>query len=146
MASFYVLSMVKFAIVAPLGILTYKFNIYEAIFIHIAGGGSGVIIFSLLSNQILKIWNRFILFYNRLIKRKPSKKKIFSKRTRLWIHLKNRYGLIGIAIITPILSIPVGAFIAVRFYPIKTAVTYLFISIVFWSLILNILLISGIKL
>jgi Sec-independent protein secretion pathway component TatC len=58
------------------------------------------------------------------------------------IRIKQRFGLVGIAFITPvILSTPVGAFLADRFYKDKKKVIlYLSFSTVFWALALYCLL------
>lgn len=65
-------------------------------------------------------------------------KKIFTKFNRRVIRIKHRFGLTGIAILTPIfLSIPIGAFLAERFYKDKKKVIlYLSISAIAWCFIL----------
>jgi hypothetical protein len=65
-------------------------------------------------------------------------KKIFTKFNRRVIRIKHRFGLTGIAILTPIfLSIPIGAFLAERFYKDKKKViTYLSISAIAWCFVL----------
>lgn len=51
------------------------------------------------------------------------------------IKVKQRFGLSGIALITPIISQPIGAFFAEKFFKDKRKViAYLSISVVFWAL------------
>jgi hypothetical protein len=66
-------------------------------------------------------------------------RKIFTPRTRNIVRLWNKYGLIGLAILTPIaISIPVGTFFITKLERNKKKILlYLFISIVCWSLILT---------
>jgi len=53
------------------------------------------------------------------------------------VRIKNQYGLIGIALTTPLLlSIPVGVFLVVRYYRAsRVKFLYLIASNVIWSLI-----------
>lgn len=67
----------------------------------------------------------------------PKKKKIiFSKRSKRFVKIKNKWGLFGIAILTPlILSIPIGTFLAIRFYKAtKKTIFILILFIIIWSL------------
>ncbi len=46
-----------------------------------------------------------------------KRKKVFTNKNRRIVRIKQRYGLIGIAMITPLLlSIPVGTFLMIRYY------------------------------
>ena len=129
------LSGFKFMIAIPLSAYTYDFNFIQTLIFSIVGGGLGVFLFSALSNKI-----------NRLF---PKKKKI--KRTKkrgvkeiITIKTARKYGVYGIAAITPILlSIPIGTLIALRFFPEKKkTVPILMSSVVIWSLILSVILTS----
>lgn len=74
--------------------------------------------------------------FKRMFPRK-KKNKVFTKRNRLIILGKQKFGLTGIAFLTPfIFSMPLGAFIALRFYSNRLKIlTYMYISIIGWSLI-----------
>ena len=76
------------------------------------------------------------VLFQRMFPRK-KKKKVFTKRNRLIIKGKQKFGLAGIAFLTPfIFSMPLGAFIALRFYSNrKKILTYMYISVIFWSII-----------
>ncbi len=125
----------KFAITVPFFILSEKLSFWESVLFGIASGTFGIIVFMYLSSGILRIWNWFKRKTGWFKRKKPRKK--FSKRTRRWVRLKGRFGLAGIAILTPILlSIPIGCFIAMRYYKNKKKIfLYLFISVVIWSFI-----------
>ncbi len=57
------------------------------------------------------------------------------------IRVKNRFGIVGIAIVTPcIISIPIGCILAARFFKNRTKVlTAMFISATGWAFILTFL-------
>lgn len=97
------------------------------------GGILGTIVFTYLNAGLLNWWKNF--------KRKrfnSEKTTTFKKSTRRIIKIKNKFGLMGIAILTPmLLSIPVGTFLAERFYKDKKKViVYISVSVVVWSIIL----------
>lgn len=68
---------------------------------------------------------------------RKKKKKIFTKKNRFIILGKQKFGLAGIAFLTPfIFSMPLGAFIALRFYSNKAKVLgYMYVAVLFWSVI-----------
>lgn len=113
-----------------------SYNYFEILITLICGGTTGVIFFYYFSN-----WINIQL--NKLFKSK-KKKKVFTKSTRRFISIKNKYGLIGISALTPILlSIPVGCFLASRFYSKKKNTLFIMIAgIVFWAFILPLIKLS----
>lgn len=125
----------KFAITVPFFILKEKLSFTESLLFGITSGTFGIIVFMYLSSGILNLWNWFKRKTGLFKRRKP--KRVFTKRSRRWVKIKSKYGLFGIAAITPfILSIPIGCFIAMRYYKNKKKIfIYLFISVVFWSVI-----------
>jgi len=64
-----------------------------------------------------------------------EQKKVFTKRNRRLVTIFRKYGLFGIAFLTPvILSIPIGTIIANSLEPKKRKIfLFMFISILFWS-------------
>lgn len=67
----------------------------------------------------------------------PARK--FTYRNRITIKIVRKYGLLGIVVLTPIvLSIPIGTFIATRFYASnRYLVLYLSVSVIFWSFLMS---------
>jgi hypothetical protein len=113
----------------PTAVIVFKYNFIKVILVSCAGGITGNIIFTHLSASILKWTHAYKLKRN-----KDHKKIIFSKSTRRIIRIKNRFGLAGIAFITPLISQPIGAFFAEKFFKDKKKVIlYLSVSVVFWS-------------
>lgn len=118
----------------PAVIAIYKYNFIMALLSSCTGAIVGTVVFTYLSAGILKWWDKL---KDRWFASKHPKK-IFTKSNRRVIRIKHRFGLIGIAVLTPIfLSIPIGAFLAERFYKDKKKViTYLSISAICWCIIL----------
>ncbi|MDB2651817.1 pantoate--beta-alanine ligase [bacterium] len=74
------------------------------------GGLVGVVFFVKFSESVLKLYFRFFPF-------KPNTKKKKGFKRAFAIKVARKYGLFGIALITPIfLSIPLGTFLALHFY------------------------------
>jgi hypothetical protein len=118
----------------PTVIAIYKYNYIMALLSSCTGAIIGTVVFTYLSAGILKWWDK--LKERWFASKHP--KKIFTKSNRRVIRIKHRFGLTGIAILTPIfLSIPIGSFLAERFYKEKKKViTYLSISAIFWCIAL----------
>ncbi|MBC7693869.1 MAG: hypothetical protein H7141_00330 [Burkholderiales bacterium] len=118
----------------PAVIAIYKSNYFMALLSSCTGAIFGTIVFTYLFAGILKWWDR--LKEGMFTSKHP--KKTFTKFNRRVIRIKHRFGLTGIAILTPIfLSIPIGAFLAERFYKDKgKVILYLSTSAVLWCFIL----------
>ncbi|MBI4648512.1 MAG: hypothetical protein HY738_18505 [Bacteroidia bacterium] len=138
----------KFVLAVPLGIAAYDLDYFESVIISSSGGIIGVFVFGYLSKFLIICWSYFlggtklekaILAFFKIIcfQRKKKKKKIFSWKNKLIVKVKIYYGIIGIAFLTPcLLSIPIGTFIAVRFYPkLLITFTWLIISVIFWAFV-----------
>jgi hypothetical protein len=82
-------------------------------------------------------WKRLFRKQRARVRAAVREKKVFTKRNRRIIRIKQQYGLVGIAFTTPLLlSIPVGTFLVVRYYRTsKTKFSYLIASNLFWSVI-----------
>ncbi len=80
---------------------------------------------------------RFHVFCTRMSLNKPAK--IFSKRSRFIAKVKSSYGFWGIIIGTPfILTIPVGAFLANKYYAKRPyTVPFMILSIISWAGVLT---------
>lgn len=141
------MSSVKFVTAAPLA-TAYGFNYFETLVITAIGGILGVFIFFQISKAALKAIlktkkNKELEKMNQaeLPGQQPKivKKKIFTWKNKFIVRTVRKFGLPGIAIITPvILSIPLGTFIAFRYFHNKQKVfTYLSMAVIFWAIILS---------
>jgi len=147
-----ILASVKYILTLPYAMiigLEYKY----AIFAVLAGGIGGFLFFFYLSKPVTRGMNwlhprmcsllpqrvkqRFRLLCQR---NKPKKKaRHFSRKNRFIVHLKSSYGFWGIIIATPvILTIPIGAFLANKYYgKRKHIVKYMIASIIGWAGVLS---------
>lgn len=125
----------------------------EAIIAVLIGGIGGFLFFYYLSKSILRgyyllrpqICNiipaflrlRYIYFCERI--RKKKKVKLFSRKNRFIVKLRKTYGFWGIIIVTPfILTIPLGAFLANKYYSKRRqTVPFMILSIIGWAAILS---------
>ncbi|MCX8081565.1 MAG: hypothetical protein N3F09_10055 [Bacteroidia bacterium] len=100
---------------------------FPAIFLMVAGGAfTGSIIFSTLSEKLFGWWNR------RFPYRLKSAK---IKKIRRIIRIKEKFGLWGIALLSPVLlSYPGGCFISVKFFKQKWKIIFaMTLSASFWT-------------
>ena len=129
--SVFLLSTVKFVLGSVPLALGLGFPFLKSFAVTCAGGFLGVFVFVNISDYFLDKWRE-----NRNDKKKnaPFKKK-FTHKNKIIVGAKRRFGLVGIAFLTPLLlSIPIGSFIAMRYFKNKHKVLlYLFGSVIFWS-------------
>ena len=128
----------KFAATFPLVIIKYEFSFLETILWTNVGGILGVYFFAFLAGKLLSWWKRIFRRSNKkILADEQQVKKIFTRRNRRIVRIKQKYGLMGIALITPfLLSIPVGVFLVVRYYRTsKTKFLYLIAANLIWSVI-----------
>ncbi len=116
----------------PAALLLFKDDFITFFVVCTAGGITGNVVFTNLSAILLKKIHAY-----RAKKGLIHKKPIFTRFNRRVISIKNRFGLLGLATITPlVLSTPLGAFLAERFFKDKKRIIiYLSISVVFWELV-----------
>lgn len=128
--------------------LDYK----QAIIAVLIGGIGGFLFFYYLSKHLIRgidfafpylcrgippvLRLKYAAFCERRTKRNP---KIFTRKSRLIAKIKSTYGFWGIVFATPfILTIPVGAFLANKYYSQrKHIVLYMILSIIGWGVILS---------
>ena len=104
-------------------------------------GGAGVVG----SFLFTYIFDGAILLYDKMkakyFPKRESKKKIFSWKSRFIIKSKKNFGMFGIAVIAPWISIPLASFLGVRFFGNRRKVfIWLSISCLIWSVIVFYLL------
>jgi hypothetical protein len=138
------ISSVKF-LFAPFEAERYHFSFWESFVVTTIGGLIGVFAFYYAGTKITTWWKHFVALIKSVFTRKPvdviehKPKKVFTRRRRFVIRIKMKFGLFGIAFITPcLISIPIGTMIAGNFYRKKKGVLLYFIgAVLLWSLILN---------
>lgn len=135
---------VKF-LFSPFEAERYHFNFWESFTVTTGGGIIGILAFYFAGTQITGWWRNFTDLAKSIFLRQPLAeirkipRRNFTRTRRLIVRVKTRFGLAGIAFITPcLISIPLGTAIAADLFRKRRPVLiYLFISLVFWSLLLN---------
>ena len=126
--SVYFSSMFKF-ILGPLLGYKVKLNMLTTILSTVAGMMTVVLVFVFFGDFLRK----------KVIPRLFKKRKRFSVRTRKYVIFWRKYGLAGVAALTPLFFTPiVGSLLAVSFgSPRDKLIVYMFISASFWSVVLT---------
>ena len=159
------ISSFKFIAGPPLA-YSYEFNYIETIIYTVLGGMAGVIIISYYTPKMIYLWHWMSNLWKEIVtpNKKPAfsdpevdlevhpqvhyiyvpthpekQKIIFTRRNRRIVKIWRRWGLLGLALLTPVtISIPVGTFIATRLVPNRKKVfLYMFLSVLFWSVLLS---------
>ena len=133
----FLLSTFKFVLGGVPLALTLGFSFFEAVVVTSLGGFTGVLIFVSLSNFLIKKIKD--LRHKKPKEKVENKKKMFTRKNRLIITVKQRFGLWGIAALTPLLfSIPIGCFIATRYFKDRQKIIiYMFASVLSWSIAIS---------
>lgn len=127
-ATVYFSSMLKF-IFGPLGGYAAGFTLITTILVTVAGMMTVVFIFTFFGNWIRE----------KVIVRFFKKRNKFSQSNRRFVTIWKRYGLIGVAALTPIILTPIGGtLLAVSSgSPKEKIIFYMFISASAWSVIFS---------
>lgn len=146
------LASVKYFVTLPYAMII-GLDFEQALISVLIGGIGGFLFFYYLSKRILLLGDflfpkicrfvpsvikkRYQIFCESISAKKP--KKIFSKKSRFLAKVKTTYGFWGIIIATPfILTIPVGAFLANKYYAKRRqTVPFMILSIISWAAVLS---------
>lgn len=128
----WLVSVVKFLFV-PFGMILKpdvgeQWSWMETIIISATGASFGVFVFFKFGDYI----------FNWLAHHLKTKRKIFTKRNRSFVRMKQRWGLIGLVLIAPLISVPVAAVITAKLYRhSNTALPKLILAFWAWAVILS---------
>jgi hypothetical protein len=124
----YLFSMLKF-IFGPFGGYVVGLNLTTTILITVAGMMTVVILFSYFGD----------FMRNKVLSRFFQRRKKFTVRNRKFVQFWRRYGILGVAFLTPLLLTPIlGTILAVSFgAPRKQLILFMFVSASFWSVLLS---------
>lgn len=155
----FLVSSIKF-VFAPALSFGIGLNYFETILVTTIGGVTGVLFFYYLSRLLILLFYKKIQpiashsyllrktinslsFIKRMIPKRLKKRRNFTKKNRFLVKVRQRYGLYGIVILTPILlSIPIGSFLASKYYSQrKNILLYLSLSVFVWSCIMSSILV-----
>lgn len=121
----YSTSSLKFIFGPTLGV-AYGFNVFITGSLTLLGTMTSVYVFTFFGPRIKNFTDRVF---------KSSKRKIFTKKNRRFVRIWRKYGIMGIAFLTPILLTPIGGTIAANAMGCKKEriFKYMWISGLFWS-------------
>jgi hypothetical protein len=124
----------KFAATFPFAVYVFNMSFAQTIVYTNIGGLLGIIVFRFLSIALINLYNAY---WPEKLKRHREPAKKFTRNNRRLVQIKARYGLYGIAVLTPVLlSIPVGTFLVAKYYgQNKFSYLYLLFSQLIWSVI-----------
>lgn len=124
----YASSMIKFFF-GPLEGFAFGLPWYETFGLTVLGMMTSVFLFSFLGKWLKK----------NLLDKMNANKKTFSKKSRNIVTTWNKYGLQGVAFLTPILFTPIGGtIIATSFGESKRRIMlYMFVSAMFWGFLIS---------
>jgi uncharacterized membrane protein len=127
----YLISMVKF-FGGPVTGVSLGLSYFESVVLTIAGMMTSVIIFSIIGQA----FSRWVTS-----RRRAKSKPVFSKKNRRVVKIWNKFGVKGVAFLTPILLTPIfGTVVASLFgAPRKHILLHMLWSAILWSAILNLL-------
>ena len=140
LSSFFLLSGVKF-LPCPFAIIGLGFSYWVSVFVCMGGGMLGMLIFYYASEVMMKRSRAKKLAGTNKLKAqgKYVPRPVFTRTNKTIVKVKKRFGIIGIAILTPpILSIPIGAVISAKFFKHNPYTIFVLLAAVaFWALTLS---------
>lgn len=120
------------------------YNFSKSFFLTTSGGAVGILAFTYIGDWLVAGWRKSTTAVKGIFVRRDPNAVIplppkFTRTNRFIVRIKARFGLIGLALITPcLISIPIGTFVINRFYRKKWKIlAALFGALLFWSLLLN---------
>ena len=124
--SIFLLTMLKFIAGPTLGYAA-GFSFLTTVLITIAGMMASVVLFTYLGTYLRqRVFSRFF-----------KRKKVFSSKSRRFVTIWKKYGIVGVAFLTPLLLTPIGGTILLTSFgsPKRSILLNMTISAIFWSLV-----------
>lgn len=130
----FVLGMFKFLLAPAFGAMT-NLEVLPTALLSVAGMMSTVVALTFSGEQ----------FRNYLLRRFFKNRKLFSKRNRQIVRIWRKWGIKGVALLTPIFFSPtIGTMIAVSFGEKKERIVFfMFVFAVFWASVLSVAFVFG---
>ncbi len=124
--SIFLLTMLKFIAGPTLGYAA-GFSFLTTFLITVGGMMSSVVLFTYLGTYLrTRIINRFF-----------KKRKVFSSKSRRFVIIWKKYGILGVSFLTPLVLTPIGGTIVLTSFssPKNSILLTMLISALFWSLV-----------
>ncbi len=119
----------------PAAVFGFGYNFWQTLIICGSGGIVGSVFFTFLIGGIQKAISKLL---DKYYPNRNLNKKKFTRQNRLIIKAKKNFGTFGIAMISPpLLSIPLGVFLALRFFGNRAKIIlWMSVSVIIWTVIL----------
>jgi membrane protein DedA with SNARE-associated domain len=127
--------------------LVYLPSMLKFIFGPLAGYAAGLTLLSTVLGTVAGTMTVVVLFaffgdfiQRRILNAIFRNRKLFSERSRKFVNIWKRYGLTGVALLTPILLTPIGGtLLAISFgTPRNKLILYMFVSAAAWAFVLSV--------
>ncbi|MEM6522557.1 MAG: hypothetical protein AAGF85_18350 [Bacteroidota bacterium] len=124
--SIFLLTMLKFIAGPTLGYAA-GFSFLTTVLITVGGMMASVVLFTYLGTYLRE----------KIINRLFKKKKVFSSRSRRFVTIWKKYGIVGVSFLTPLLLTPIGGTIVLTSFgsPKNSILLTMLVSAIFWSLV-----------
>jgi hypothetical protein len=122
----------------PAAVFAFHLNFIETFIACTTGGICGTLVFTYSMDLIQK---KIKIYREKKGLKNSRHNKKFTKKNRFILKVKRNFGVPGIALISPvILSIPLGVFLAIRFFGDRKKIIYWFSgSVILWTVVLYLL-------
>lgn len=124
----YLATLFKF-IAGPVLGLAAGFSAFEILIITVLGMMTTVVSITLLGDWFRANWKFGV----------TQKRKVFSPKTRRIVSIWKKYGVFGVAALTPLLLTPVGGTVIMNAFNVKKEkiFLYMFVSALFWGVVFS---------
>jgi membrane protein YqaA with SNARE-associated domain len=132
--SWMLLSIVKF-LITPSVMVGAGYVWYEVILVSTLGASIGVMLFYFFGKLLFNLWNRH---KSNLLGKKKKTSMPSSKKNRRVIGFKNRFGIMGLLLLSVLISVPISSVLAAKYFSNDRLVVLKLCAAFFcWSIVLT---------
>jgi uncharacterized membrane protein len=130
-------SIVKF-LLTPSAMIVAGYNWMEVIVTCSLGATIGILLFYKAGKPISSWWKRVKASYLNI--KPPKKKRFVTKRKRQFIQFKKQYGLLGLMLVSVLISVPITAVLGAKYFSHnRYTPLYLIVTFFVWGCVLTFL-------
>ena len=131
------MSILKF-LITPSLMITAGYHWVEVIVTCTVGATIGILLFYKAGKSIFSWWH--MVKASSLTIKPPKKKRLITKRKRQFIQFKKQYGLLGLMLISVLISVPITAALGAKYFTHKrNTPLYLIVAFSVWGCVLTFL-------
>jgi len=130
------MSILKF-VITPSLMIAAGYHWIEVVVTCSLGATIGVLLFYYAGKAIFIWWKQFRASHFQV---KASKKRVVSKRKRQFINFKDKYGLLGLLLVSGLISVPISAVLGAKYFSKRRRTPlYLISAFLVWACLLTFL-------